>query len=78
MLYTHSLSLVGLASLACAYLANKPVRVSGSAPQNAGIPPEAFVSYSIEFSSFPESVGELSLVLKGCTTVQALTVCIRK
>lgn len=36
------------------------IPVSGTAPSNAGIPLEAFVSFSIEFSSFPDFAGNLS------------------
>jgi len=36
------------------------IRVTGSPPANASAPiPEAFVSYSIEFSSFPDFAGVL-------------------
>jgi hypothetical protein len=37
---------------------NTPIKVSGTPPANASAPiPEAFVSYSIEFSSFPDFAG---------------------
>ena len=62
MLYSHMLGFASLASLALALPANKPIAVSDIAPQYAGIPLEAFVSYSIEFSSFPEFAGKLNLV----------------
>ncbi|KAL9096165.1 MAG: hypothetical protein Q9165_001688 [Trypethelium subeluteriae] len=36
------------------------ISVNGSPPSGAGIPLEAFVSFSIEFSSFPDFAGNLS------------------
>jgi hypothetical protein len=44
------------------------IKVSGSPPANASAPiPEAFVSYSIEFSSFPDFAGmPFSLMFDKC------------
>jgi hypothetical protein len=40
---------------------NAAIEVSGTPPVNASTPiPEAFVSYSIEFSSFPDFAGMVS------------------
>ena len=40
------------------------IRVTGSPPANASAPiPEAFVSYSIEFSSFPDFAGVLLRIM---------------
>jgi len=40
------------------------IQVSSSTPANASAPiPEAFVSYSIEFSSFPDFAGMLPTVI---------------
>ena len=39
---------------------SSPIVVSDTAPANAGIPLEAFVAYSIEFSSFPDFAGNTS------------------
>jgi len=36
------------------------ITVSGAVPTAPGIPLEAFVAYSIEFSSFPDFAGNLS------------------
>lgn len=36
------------------------ISVSAAAPSDAGVPMEGFVSYSIEFSSFPDFAGNLS------------------
>lgn len=35
------------------------ITVAGQSPAGAGVPLEAFVSYSIEFSSFPDFAGML-------------------
>lgn len=37
-----------------------PITIPGSPPASAGIPLQPFVSYSIEFSSFPDYAGNLS------------------
>jgi hypothetical protein len=40
------------------YGGNAAIKISGTPPANASAPlPEAFVSYSIEFSSFPDFAG---------------------
>ena len=36
------------------------ITVAGSTPSGAGVPLEAFVSFSIEFSSFPDFAGNTS------------------
>jgi hypothetical protein len=48
-----------LAAMGCARIvAAGPIALSKSPPINASAPiPEAFVSYSIEFSSFPDFAG---------------------
>ena len=47
---------------------NAAIKVTGSPPANASAPiPEAFVSYSIEFSSFPDFAGmSFSIMFAKC------------
>ena len=39
----------------------RSVSVSGAVPSAPGVPLEGFVSYSIEFSSFPDFAGNISV-----------------
>ena len=45
----------------------KPVAISKSAPENAGVPFDSFVSYSFELSSWPDFAGTFKLSSKTIT-----------
>lgn len=42
----------------------KPIILSESAPSNAGIPLDSFVSYSFELSSWPDFAGKINLSMR--------------
>jgi hypothetical protein len=55
-----------LIAVSCTYIPSKPttnsthITIPKSPPANAGVPLQPFVSFSIEFSSFPDYAGNLS------------------